>query len=87
MAAEGYHIPAKESAAVCAPCRQVQSKVMCACPQGWVLSLTLQEDQGMCQADTCTGGTGELEKGELCSTNADWNLHYTFAAAEMLEKL
>lgn len=41
----------------------------------------------MCQADTCTGGTGELEKGELCSTNADWNLHYAFAAAEMLEKL
>lgn len=30
---------------------------------------------------------GELEKGELCSTNAGWNLHYAFAAAEMLEKL
>lgn len=47
------------SAAVCAPCRRVQGKVMCPCPQGWVLCLAMQESRGMCQADTCTGGTGE----------------------------
>lgn len=40
------------------------------CPQGWVLCLAMQESQGMCRADTCTGGTGVLEKGEWSSTNA-----------------
>lgn len=60
----------QQSAVVRAPCRELQSKVTYPCPQGWVLCLAMQESQGMCRADTCTGGTGVLEKGEWSSTNA-----------------